>query len=225
MPTNTAEQTLGEFFGTIALQDLIEKDSQNTYQVPAGPLLIRASFWMFQVGSILGRALGDRLELLVKMIAMTGDGPSPERKVCSVLCNLAEHRLKRYGSQPTSLHDLWLKTEFEIDLSSMSVDDMESMCLQRIRLEELLSRHKLDEWLAWGMGFGTTYPHLLEELWTSTFEEIDAEAWARAHRNGLILPEHPTPPLPLEDVEADILADTAAYTRKNFPELLDSLGL
>ena len=38
------------------------------------------------------------------------------------------------------------------------------------------------------------------------------------------MPEQPKA-LPLKDAEEDILADTATYTQKNFPELLDSLGL
>lgn len=224
MPTNTAEETLGEFFGTIGLRNLIEKEPHAGYQVPLGPLITRASFWMFQVGSVLGRALRDRLAVVVKMIPMTADGPEPEQKVCDVLCKLATERVQAYGKQPTSLCDFWLKTEFDIDLKRMSVAGLKSMCLQRIPLEEVLAKHKLDEWLACGIGFGATYPELLEDLWAKTFEQVDEKGWAQARRYGLALPERPTP-LPLKDTEADILADAATYIQKNFPELLDSLGV
>jgi len=224
MPTSTAEETLGEFFGSIALRNLVEKKPLGGYQVPLGPLMTRVSFWMFQVGSVLGRALRDRLTILVKMIPMSAEGPNPEQKLCEILATLATERLNRYGRQPDSLAKFWLQTEFNLDLKSMSPESLRTMCSRKVALEEVLSNHKLDEWVAWGMGFGATYPQLLEALWKKTFEEVDEEAWAHARRHGVALPEKATP-LSLKDTEESILADAATYTEKNFPELLDLLGL
>jgi len=189
-----------------------------------GPLLTSVSLGLFQVGCILGRAMRDRVPTLAKMLPMTADGPDPERKVSDVLCKLAVERMERYGGRPASLQNFWLKTEFRFDLSNMSIESLKSICLQRIPLEEVLSGHKLDEWLAWGIGFGATYPQMLEQLWAETYETFDEEAWARARHCGVALPEQPTP-LPFGDAEEDVLADAATYVQMYFPELLDSLGL
>jgi hypothetical protein len=229
MPKTTAEQsrlrpTLGEFFGAAAFGDRVEKKLFGGPQVSMGFLVMSVSPWMFEVGCILGRALRDRIPTLVKIIGMTADGPDPERKVSDVLCRLAVERMERYGGRPASLYDFWLKTEFRFALSNMSMENLKSICLQRIPLEEVLSEHKPDEWLAWGIGFGATYPQVFEELWAEMYETVDKEMWAIARHYGVAVPEHPTP-LPLKDMEEDILADTAIYTQKNFPELLDSLDL
>jgi len=224
MPTTTAPETLGEFFGGVALRNLVEKEPFGGYQVALGPLITTVSPWMFQVGCVLGRALRDRVPTLVKMVPMSAQGPDPEQKISDVLCMLAVERMERYGRRPASLQNFWLKTEFNFEFSDTSVENLKSMCVERVPLKEVLSKRRLDEWLAWGVGFGATYPQLLEELWAKDFTEVDEEAWKLARHYGVALPEHPTP-LPLEDVEEDILADTATYTQMYFPELLDSIGL
>lgn len=223
MPATATEGTLGEFFGAIALRHLMERKPLGGYEVQLGPLMTRVSFWMFQVGCVLGRALQDRLPVLVKLIPMSADGPQPEQKVCGILAKLATERLQHYGREPESLTDFWLETEFKISLSDLSSEAFQGLCKHRIPLDKILSDRKLDEWLAWGMGFGAAYPQLLENAWVNTFEKIDTEAWAFSRHHGLALPEEPTP-LPLKDTQAVILADTRGYVQTYFPELLEPLG-
>jgi len=224
MPTTGVEETLGEFFGSIALRNLVEKKVLGGYEVPLAPLIARVSFWMFQVGSVLGRTLRDRLPILVKMIPMTADEPNPEQKVCDVLCMLATNRLKRYGRNPSSLADFWLETEFRVNLADMSRESLKDLCTQKVPLDEILAERKLDEWLSWGIGFGAEYPQLLQDLWAKTFENVDGEAWTRARSHGVALPETPTA-LPLKDMETVVLADVAIYAQKYFAHLLEPLGL
>jgi hypothetical protein len=224
MPATTAEETLGEFFGSIALRNLVKKKIFGDYEVPLGPLITRVSFWMFQVGSILGRVLQDRLAVLIKMIPMTVDGPNPEQKVCDILTKLAADRLERYGRRPASLSDYWLSTEFDFSFKDTPIEALKHLCQGRVPLSQIFSNHKLDEWLSYGIGFGATFPQLLEDLWSKEFENVDEKAWAFARSIGVSLPKEPTL-LPLKDTESDILADTARYTQKNFPELLKPLGL
>jgi hypothetical protein len=86
MPATTVAETLGEFFGRVALRNLVEEERYGGHQVALGPLMTSVSPWMFQVGCVLGRALRDRAPTLLKMVPMSADGPDPEQKIYDVLC-------------------------------------------------------------------------------------------------------------------------------------------
>ena len=84
---------------------------------------------------------------------------------------------------------------------------------------------KLDEWLMSGIGFGATYPELVQKMWVKTYETLrDQDEWAKAREHGLAIPEEQTP-VPLEEIEQHVLLEVGRYVYEYFPQLIDPLGL
>jgi len=84
---------------------------------------------------------------------------------------------------------------------------------------------KLESWLMSGIGFGASYPELVQKMWVKTYETpMDQDEWAKAREHGLAIPEEQTP-LPLEEMEQLVLLEVGRYVYEYFPQLIDPLGL
>lgn len=213
--TDVATQiTLGQYMSKDTLGPLLKKRLFGGYEVPFGSCIFNVSTWLFQKGAILGRARFDRLNILVRLLTTSGK----EDDFCNMLMEVAEKRLADFGKEPDSFPTFWLETGF----STLDLTDV-NMLKTRMPLAQILSY--LDFWLSSGIGFGASYPDLVEKMWEKTFNTpIDQHEWARARESGLDIPEKQTM-LPLDDMEHHVLLEVGRYVSEYFPQLLESLGL
>jgi len=206
--------TLGQYMSEETLGPLVKKKLFGGYEVPFGPCIFYVSTWLFQKGAILGRARFDRLNVLVKLFTAPGN----EDDFCITLRETAKKRLADFAKEPDSFPSFWLETGF----STLDLTDM-NLLKTRIRLGQIFSY--LDFWLSSGIGFGATYPDLVEKMWKKTFNTpIDQHEWARAREYGLDIPEEQTM-LPLDDMEQHVLLEVSRYVYEYFPQLMGPLNL
>lgn len=183
---------------------------------------LTAGLWLYQTGAVLGRAHRDRLETLAKMFS---DYPGREREASDWLRDLAAKRIDNYSREPESFFDFFMTTEYEkagVSWPPASPDAIKRVDNEKIPLEQ--AGDTLNLLGLEGIGFGARFPELTERMWKQTYEIFDLEAWDRARRYGVDVPEEPTP-LPLEQREREVLAEVAVYATEHFPELVEPLGL
>lgn len=217
MTNQTSRLTLGEHLGMGAIGPLLEKRTFGGYNVRLGPFIMR-SLWMFVQGAALGRALRDRLEILVRLLVP----PGHEYDFCVTLNEKVALRVSRYGKEPDSFFDFWFRTQFQ-NLDFLDLDALKRITKRKVRLGEMLPL--LNEWLVQGIGFGAKFPELTERLWRKEYETPeDADLWAILRQAGLDIPEEQTL-LPLDEMEEMVLLGVAIYVDEFMPELLEPLGL
>lgn len=235
MGGESTRPTLAEYLAGEELGRLVEKRLlRRGYNVGLAPFLI-TGLSVFQKAALLGRARRDRLEILAEMFvgldALAGTRaqlglPSQAARgrqwVVEYLRKVASDGMRYYGEEPESFLDLWLTSFAPPEVDFRDPEKMRHLAKKRIRLGMALDW--LDRWVLVGISFGATFPDLTEGLWRESYEEIDLRSWAEAREYGLDIPEQPTP-LPLEDMEQQVLLEVAAYAMEYFPELVTPLGL
>jgi len=221
MTNVVTKSTLGQHMSHEALKPLVKKKLLGGYEVLFGPCICTVSIWLFQKGALLGRARSGRLNVLVELLPITWANSGKEADVCGVLREEAKKRLDDFGMEPDSFPTFWLKTEFStLDLSSLEVL---MLSMKKVRLDKILP--KLDTWLMSGIGFGATYPELVQKMWVGTYETlIDMDKWVKSREYGLAIPKEQIP-MPLGEKEQHVLLEVGRYVYKYFPQFLEPLGL
>jgi len=221
MTNVVTKSTLGQHMSHEALKPLVKKKLLGGYEVLFGPCICTVSIWLFQKGALLGRARSGRLNVLVELLPITWANSGKEADVCGVLREEAKKRLDDFGMEPDSFPTFWLKTEFStLDLSSLEVLmlSMKKVCLGKIL-------PMLDTWIMSGIGFGATYPELVQKMWVGTYETlIDKDKWVKSREYGLAIPKEQIP-MPLGEKEQHVLLEVGRYVYKYFPQFLEPLGL
>lgn len=213
--------TLGQHMSHEALRPLVRKKLFGGYEVLLGPCICTVSIWLFQKGAILGRARSGRLNVLAKLLPRTWANSGKETDICGVLQEEAKKRLDDFGIEPDSFPTFWLKTEFStLDRTNL---ELIMLSMKKVPLGKIVP--KLDTWLMSGIGFGATYPELVQKMWKGTYETLmNMDKWMKSKEYGPAIPKEQTP-LPLEEMEQNILLEVGRYISIYFPQLLDILGL
>jgi hypothetical protein len=220
--TNLLTQpTLGQHMSHEALRPLVRKKLFGGYEVLLGPCICTVSIWLFQKGAILGRTRSGRLNVLAKLLPRTWANSGKETDVCGVLQEEAKKRLDEFGIEPDSFPTFWLKTEF----STLNRTNLELIMLsmKKVPLGKIVP--KLDTWLMSGIGFGATYPELVQKMWKGTYETlINMDKWIESKEYGPAISKKQIL-YPLEEIEQNILLEVGRYISKYSPQLLEILGL
>lgn len=207
--------TLGHYMSQETLGPLVIKKLFGGYEVPFGPCIFTVSTSLFQKGAVLGRVRFDRLDVLAKLLAMPG---KETNFLNNFLRKAGKQMLDDFGREPDSFPTFW----FETGLSKFNLSDV-NLLKARLPLAQILSY--LDFWLSSGVGFGATYPEIVEKMWEKTYNNpADQEEWARARRCGLDIPQKQIL-LPLDDMEQHVLLELGRYVHEYFPELMEPLSL
>jgi len=186
----------------------------------------------YENGAIIGRARCNKLGILVKMLVKN------ERKVDGLIKSLrdqAEEKLDRFrkevGREPESLTEI-IHREIESTYGISMTDYVLAMTKGNKIEKKIFNRKVLIEkssmglqmsWLE-GLGFGSSFPELTEEMYRNDFENIDRDVWSKVRVAGLNIDEKPVV-VSLEDREEGLLQVLAGYTAEYYPELLDPLDL
>jgi len=240
MATNSEIQkpTLAEHLGMVQLGRLVRKKTFGGYEVPLMQFLT-VGLWLFLKGVIFGRARCDRLEVVAKMfiglecvantfvqIGLSRETANQENWVFEHIRKVASDGMAYYQNccqkEPDSFLDLWLTSFTPPEADFRDMQKMKKLAKRKIRLGKALQLS--DNWLLVGISFGATFPELTERIWEQEYENHDPETWASARRHGLDIPEEFTP-LPLKEMEQQVLAEVTSYVTEYFPELVDPLGL
>ena len=203
-----------------------------------GPYLRFADFvslsaYEFQAGALIALAKLDKLMILSQMVTV----PGREREMLDWAKDLAKRRFDQYldvyGQDPWSLLFLFTATEYckagvlipfagvGGRITRTHTKQVSEVAAVKIPLEDGL--RKTEEAMLEGLGFGATFPELMEKWYREETEPIDEELWSQAAKRGL-LPETPTNTT-LEEQEEVVLSIVAAYAQAYHPELVDALDL
>lgn len=228
----TKRPTLAEHLSRSRLEGSARKTLFGRYKVPRWHL-IELGAWIFGMGAVYGRARREKLELVAELfIGLKAIGETFSRAgfprhvaddgryVLEALRKIASDGLRHYrdslGKDPESLNDLLL-TSF----SPRELDYRNPEILLRLRHERVgisTALQQLDAWLFAGISLGAFFPDLTERMWKNSYEQVDHKVWELAYKSGLEIPKEFTP-LPLDEIEKDVLLDVATYIAEYFPEL------
>jgi hypothetical protein len=146
--------------------------------------------------------------------------------VLEILRKVASDGIRYYRNikqkEPESLLDLFLTSFAPPELDVRDIQKAKGLIRRKIRLGMALLH--LDHWLFAGISLGAIFPELTERMWKQSYETADSESWEQAWQAGLNIPKEVTP-LPLEEIEHDVLVDVASYVSEYFPDLVDPLNL
>jgi hypothetical protein len=154
--------------------------------------------------------------------------PGDERGFSERLHQSVTDRIKKYGKEPESFRDFWLKTELpQVEAILFSdLDTIKRASKEKCRLGEMIPMLNLS--LLEGIGFGATYPELTESMWRQEYEtppdldphQREIREWAEAA--GVV---DPWESARLEQIEHEVLVLVAYFVAEYYPELVEPLGL
>jgi hypothetical protein len=238
MASEPERPTLGEYLGMTQIGSMVQKKLFGGHEVPLMQFLT-VGLWLFLKGAVFGWSRRDRLEIVAKMlvgvesvanaftqIGLPGQVASSEDWVFEYLHKVASDGMAYYRNwhrkEPESFLDLWLTSFAPPEVDFRDLQKMRELAKRKIRLGVALQQ--ADAWLLVGISFGATFPELTESMWKKEYEKHDPESWTFARQAGLDIPEKFTP-LPLEEMEQQVLAEVTSYVTEYFPELVDELSL
>jgi len=239
MSSETNRPTLAEHLGMTEIGSIVQKRFFGGYDVPLMQFLT-VGLWLFLKGVVLGRARCNSLEVVAKMLvrleslaetfAQFGvpgqEAANSEDWVYEYLRKVASDGMAYYRNcyqkEPESFLDLRLTSFAPPEVDFRDLQKMRKLAKRKIRLGVALQQS--DAWLLVGISFGATFPELTEGIWKQEYEKDDPEAWTFARIHGLDIPEKFTP-LPLEEMEQQVLVEVTSYVTEYFPELVEPLSL
>lgn len=239
MSRETNRPTLAEHLGMTQIGSIVKKKFFGGYEVPLMQFLT-VGLWLFLRGVAFGRARCNSLEVVAKMLvgleslaetfAQFGvpgqEAANKEDWVYEYLRKVGSDGMayyqKCYQKEPESFLDLWLTSFAPPEVDFRDVQKVKRLAKRKIRLGVALQQS--DTWLLAGISFGATFPELTERIWKREYEKHNPQAWASARQRGLDIPEKFTP-LPLEEMEQQVLVEVASYVTEYFPELVEPLKL
>lgn len=229
MAGESRRPTLAEYLGMTQIRSMVQKKLFGGYEVPLVQFLI-VGMWLFLKGAIFGRARRDKLEVVAKMflglelvanafaqLGFPKQAASSEDWVFEYTRKVASDGMAYYRNyckkEPESFLDLWLTSFAPPDVDFRDLQKMRKLAKRKIRLGVALQQ--ADNWLLVGISFGAKFPELTEKMWRQNYEKHDPERWAFARLHGLDIPEEFTP-LPLEEMEQQVLAEVTSYVTEYF---------
>ena len=183
--------------------------------------MLTLSGYMYESGAILGRALHTNIDSLETVLG----APENPGELIRVLQQGAKDTLEQYQEKPTSFGLLVAETylrEYGLSLTSPDVKRMKQ--LLETKVEPRVADGNVQDSMAGGIGFGSLYPELTEEIYKATYQQHDAAAWSQARMHGLEVPER-NDAISLEEQEHNLLTFTAEYVSEFFPSQVLPLGL
>jgi hypothetical protein len=174
------------------------------------------SLLVFTKGAIIGAARSNHLELLLKLLPLTPEGPEWEYEVSTALRQTAGRRLGTYSRSGRNLVDFWLETEFGIVTTDLSASDLQRYERDVVSLDEILA--EIDEWLLEGIAFGAAFPDVLKEMYRHPSVQIEG-----ADEVGRECFEPSS--IAYDEMEHCVLLEASRYARQYHPELAEALEL
>lgn len=187
-----------------------------------GDYMPRALF-LYETGAVLGYTFRDRIATFAKAFSE----PGRESQTASYLGDQAASKLQQFVEPPNDFIDLFFKPEATRIIQLLQRAGRTTCCdwsdLAKVAKQKLpINLETLGFAAAQGIGFGSRFPDLTEQLLT---DQPDPEAWREAHSSGLDVPASPPTPKSIEQRQAEARLLITPYISAARPELLSALGL
>jgi hypothetical protein len=168
----------------------------------------------FETGLILGYAFRDRLPAFAKLFSEAGR----EEEAIAHLQDIAQRALNEV-KEPKSLLVLGMYAEkSRIETQNANVTE-ERINRQKVPLKSVFKQLQLAMFR--GIGFGSAFPELTEQLWHDQYEQaVDTDEWLRWKKAGLDIPEKPPGPIALADRQVQLRVIVEQYVSEARPDLL-----
>ena len=219
MQNTRPNMTIAALWGMNLMSGATEKPQSSWPFIRFSKLLVLKGF-MYESGAILGRALGSKLYALEPLLGT----PERQGESIAVMQSCARARLAQFAGQPRSFGLFIMESVLqECNLSLTSNKNLLKRAFDtKVYLEDAVKHRDIS--MAEGIGFGSLYPELTEELYRESYENPNETNWAEARRFGLNIAEHADVVF-LEEREHDLLTVVAGYAAEFFPAQVSRLGL
>ncbi len=241
MPYKEERISLQGFLVWIPLKSMVRKTLIGKRYIHLATCLL--SFQVeYETGAVLGRAMLDKLDILKKMLSISGLNMA---NVIKDAQEAAKKRLDKFkkdsGNEPETFSDFiyWPLWETATGLSFGELfkpEHVENRERTRKRLSRTIQKKlggkvplkeaqpAISNFLLEGIGFGSAFPTLTEKMYKSAYETVDVEwqsIWRALRRP---YPDLETT-MSLKEREEYLLQAVATYTAEFYPELVDPLDL
>ena len=168
----------------------------------------------FETGVILGYAFRDRLPSFAKLFSEAGR----EEDAIATLQDIARRALNGV-EDPKSFLVLGMyseKSRIETQYRNMTEEQINR---QKFPIESVFKQLQLA--VATGIGFGSAFPEVTEQLWHDQYEQaVGSDEWTRLKKAGLDIPDKPLGPTTLADRQMQLRAIVEQYVSESHPDLL-----
>jgi hypothetical protein len=173
----------------------------------------------FETGIVLGYAFRERLATFAKLFSQ----PGREENVIAFLQEIAQRAL-REAEEPKSFLDLGMFAEkSRIETKDLNVTEAK---INRQKLSLDSSFKLLQSAVTLGIGFGSAFPEMTEQLWHHQYgRAVNSDEWAKVKKAGLDIPEQPTGPMILAERQAQLVSVVEQYVSEAHPDLLPRLQM
>ncbi|HXP82882.1 MAG TPA: hypothetical protein VN976_23475 [Verrucomicrobiae bacterium] len=168
----------------------------------------------FETGVILGYAFRDRLLTFAKLFSEAGR----EKDATAFIKDIAQRVLNK------------VKEPKDFLVLGMSAEKSRIEIQYADKTEERINRQKfppksvfkqLQLAMFTGIGFGSSFPWLTEQLWRLQYEHaVDSQALERLKKAGLNIPDQPYEPVSLATRQAELHSMVEQYVSDARPDLL-----
>ena len=195
---------------------------------------------VYECGAVLGRSLGDKVNLLELMLPydpvfikkMYPGDPKDEQSLIASVKDVSRTRMNSFfeelGRDPLSFSELIFKTTAEKVFNAIREKHGSNKVWHEKEIAFKDAYKYITAYLFEGIGFGSIYPDLTEQLFRNKYENIDRDYWENsrkdAENDGRLFPPEPTEII-LEDLEKELLHILALTTYDSHYQLLGPLGL
>ena len=174
----------------------------------------------FEIGVVLGYGFRDKLSTF----AMLFTEPGHEQGLISFMQELAQERLMEIAGAETFFPLAMFAEEKRI------TKNWRESAISETQIEQLKRNEKIPfdnvfknlyVAVSTGIGFGSAFPELTEQMWQAEHEGKIAEAeWIRWKKSGLDIPDEPEEPVTLALRQEQLLSQVELFVSRVRPELL-----
>jgi hypothetical protein len=169
---------------------------------------------LFETGVILGYAFRDKLPTFAKLFSEAGREEDAiafiQEIALSAWCQVEEPKsFLVFGMEAEKAR---IKAQYE----NMTEEQINQ---QRLPMNFVFKQLQLA--VTTGIGFGSAFPDLTEQLWHDQYEQtVGSDDWTRLMKAGLDIPEEPPSPMSLSDKQGQLRSIVEQYVSEARPDLL-----
>lgn len=216
--------TLLAYLAHEVLRSIIRRGASSPDHVVFADYMARALF-LYETGAALGYTFQDRIYTFAKLFSEQGR----EAEVATDLGDVAAAHLRDLSEPPRDVMDLFFKPEATRLIQALQCaglttcsdwSDYPKIAKQKMLVADIFSPLQFSA--AQGIGFGSRYPEITEQLLTFQY---DPQVWRELRSYGLDIPASPPEPKTMQQRQVEARAMIVPYVSAKRPDLIVALGL
>jgi hypothetical protein len=179
----------------------------------------------FEIGAVLGHAFRDNFVCFIQLFSLPG---RQEQYAKQIRLSITE-RFSEIGN-PETLFDLAMNyQESRTRKTWRGAGKSEDQIEDRMKVHELTEKYAFEQLhfeVIEGVGFGGTYPELLEKMWKDAYESpVDQHKVELLRRAGMSIGSRALDSFPLAKQQDYLLSGVRSFVKKHHPELIPQFAL